>query len=53
MLFRSGDKALAQKALENCPFVVVNELSLTETAQQADLVLPAASFAEKDGTFTN
>jgi NADH-quinone oxidoreductase subunit G len=47
------DTALAQKALENCPFVVVNELTLTETAQKADLVLPAASFAEKDGTFTN
>lgn len=47
------DTALAQKALENCPFVVVNELNMTETAQYADLVLPAASFAEKDGTFTN
>jgi NADH-quinone oxidoreductase chain G len=35
------------------PFVVVHDLFLTATAQHADLVLPAASFAEKDGTFTN
>jgi len=34
-------------------FVVVNEAFLTETAQLADLVLPAAIWAEKTGTFTN
>jgi NADH-quinone oxidoreductase subunit G len=34
-------------------FVVVQELFLTETAQQADVVLPALSWAERDGTFTN
>jgi NADH-quinone oxidoreductase subunit G len=34
-------------------FVVVQELFLTETADQADVVFPAASFAEVDGTFTN
>ena len=33
--------------------LVVVELSLTETAKHADVLLPAASFAEKDGTFTN
>ena len=33
--------------------LVVVELSLTATARQADVVLPAAAFAEKDGTFTN
>ena len=32
---------------------VVQDLFLTPTAQQADVVLPAASFAEKEGTFTN
>jgi predicted molibdopterin-dependent oxidoreductase YjgC len=32
---------------------VVQDLFLTETARMADVVLPAASFAEKDGTFTN
>ena len=33
-------------------FLVVSELFLSETAQIADVVLPASSFAEKDGTFT-
>jgi formate dehydrogenase major subunit len=33
--------------------LVVIELSMTETAKMADIVLPAASFAEKNGTFTN
>jgi len=33
-------------------FLVVNELFMSETAELADVVLPAASFAEKDGTFT-
>ncbi|GCE04893.1 NADH-quinone oxidoreductase subunit NuoG [Dictyobacter aurantiacus] len=33
--------------------LVVQELLLTETAQQADVVLPAVSFAEKDGSMTN
>jgi predicted molibdopterin-dependent oxidoreductase YjgC len=32
---------------------VVQDIFLTETAQMADVVLPAASFAEKEGTFTN
>ncbi len=47
------DPALAQRALENAGFVVVQDLFLTETAQYADVVLPAASVAEKEGTFTN
>ena len=34
-------------------FVVVQDILLTETAQQADVVLPAVTFAEKDGTMTN
>ena len=34
-------------------FVVVQELFLTETTDHADVVLPACSFAEVDGTFTN
>ena len=41
------------KALERLDFLVCQDLFLTETAQLADVVLPAASFAEKDGTFTN
>jgi predicted molibdopterin-dependent oxidoreductase YjgC len=34
-------------------FVVVQDLFLTETAKQADIVLPAASAYEKNGTVTN
>ena len=34
-------------------FVAVQELFLTETCDHADVVFPAASFAEIDGTFTN
>jgi NADH-quinone oxidoreductase subunit G len=40
-------------ALPKADFVVVQELFLTKTAQQADVVLPALSWAERDGTFTN
>ncbi len=34
-------------------FIVVQDILLTETAQQADVVLPAVTFAEKDGSMTN
>lgn len=34
-------------------FLVVQDIVLTETAQQADVVLPALTFAEKDGSMTN
>ena len=43
----------AQKALKNLEFLVVQDIFMTETAQFADVVLPAASFAEKEGTFTS
>ena len=39
--------------LEGKDFVVVQELFQTETTAFADVVFPAASFAEVDGTFTN
>ncbi len=39
--------------LRNLEFLVVIDIFLTETAQLADFVLPAATFAEKNGTFTN
>jgi formate dehydrogenase alpha subunit len=42
-----------QEALKNLEFLVVQDIFLSETAQLADVVLPAAPFAEKDGTFTN
>ena len=34
-------------------FLIVQDVTLTETAQQADVVLPAITFAEKDGSMTN
>ena len=42
-----------EEALKNTEFLVVQDIFLTETAKLADVVLPAASFAEKDGTFSN
>ena len=41
------------KALNNTDLVIVQELFMTETALQADIILPGASFLEKSGTFTN
>ncbi len=41
------------ETLRNLEFLVVQELFMTETAELADVVLPAATFAERDGTFTN
>ena len=42
-----------KKALSNLDLFVVSELFMTETAKMADVILPAASFLEKSGTFTN
>ena len=42
-----------KKALSHVDFLVVQDIFMTETAELADVVLPAASFAEKDGTFSN
>jgi len=39
--------------LEKAPFVVVQDIFMTETAEYADVILPATTFAEKEGTFTN
>jgi len=47
------DCSNVSRALESVDFLIVQDLFLTETALQADLVLPGASFAEKDGTFAN
>ncbi len=43
----------AEDALSKLDFLVVQELFETETTAHADVVLPAASYAEQDGTFTN
>jgi len=42
-----------REALENLDFFVAQDMFISETAQYADVILPAASFAEKAGTFTN
>jgi NADH-quinone oxidoreductase subunit G len=42
-----------RKALENLPFLVAQDLFMTETAKLANVVFPAASFVEKEGTYTN
>lgn len=46
------DRALAEAALERLPFVVVQDLFLTETAKKADVILPVTSFTEKSGHYT-
>ena len=43
----------AKEAFEKAEFIICQDIFLTETAKMADVVLPAATFAEKDGTFTN
>ncbi len=47
------DTTMVERALSSIDFVVVQDIFLNETCAFADLVLPAACFAEKDGTFTN
>jgi formate dehydrogenase major subunit/formate dehydrogenase alpha subunit len=52
-LLSDPDQAHARQALESLEFLVVQDIFLTETARLAHVVLPAACFAEKEGTFTN
>jgi len=47
------NQAHTLQGFNNLDFLVVQDIFLTETAELADVVLPAASFAEKEGTFTN
>jgi formate dehydrogenase major subunit/formate dehydrogenase alpha subunit len=47
------DQGHARAVLENLELLVVQDIFLTETALLADIVLPAACYAEKEGTFTN
>ena len=42
-----------KESLGNLDFLVVQDIFLTETALLADVVLPAAAFVEKNGTYTN
>ncbi len=47
------DRKRIEAALDKVGFLVVQDLFLTETAAKAHVVLPACSFAEKEGTFTS
>jgi NADH-quinone oxidoreductase subunit G len=49
----AAESAAYKAALQKLDFLVVQELFLTETAQLADVVLPARGVAERDGSFTN
>jgi predicted molibdopterin-dependent oxidoreductase YjgC len=42
-----------RRCLEECEFIVLQEIFPSETAPYADVLLPGATFAEKTGTFTN
>ena len=52
-LVTDPDLRHVQEALEKLDFLAVQDIFFTETAALADVVLPGAAFAEKDGTFTN
>jgi formate dehydrogenase alpha subunit len=52
-LLSDPDLHHVQESLKKLDFLIVQDIFMTETAQLADVVLPSASFAEKDGTFTN
>lgn len=43
----------ARHALSHLEFMVCQDIFINETGEMADVILPATSFAEKDGTFTN
>lgn len=61
MLYTAGENPMlseanrthVETAIKKAKFFVAQDIFLTETAELADVVLPAISFAEKDGTFTN
>jgi predicted molibdopterin-dependent oxidoreductase YjgC len=42
-----------REALQKLDFLVVQDIFMNETAELADVILPAASYAEREGTFTN
>jgi NADH-quinone oxidoreductase chain G len=52
-VFNLPDSGFVKEALQRLDFLVVQDIFLTETAELADVVLPAACWAEKEGTFVN
>ena len=53
LLVAAADPFASSSRPAGLEFLVVQELFFTETARHADVVLPAAALAERDGTFTN
>ncbi|TWD84597.1 formate dehydrogenase major subunit [Kribbella amoyensis] len=53
VLATDPNTAAVRGALDACPLVICNDLFLSSTAAAADVVLPVASWLEKDGTFVN
>jgi predicted molibdopterin-dependent oxidoreductase YjgC len=49
----ADDPAAARAALQQLDFLVVQDLYMNETAELAHVILPASSYLEKEGTFTN
>jgi formate dehydrogenase alpha subunit len=52
-LMSEPDLNHARHAVQQLEFYVAQDIFFNETSFYADVVLPAAAFAEKDGTFTN
>ncbi len=52
-LLSEPDLHHVEKAIDQLDFLVVQDLFMHETAERAHVFLPAAAFAEKEGTFTN
>jgi len=53
VMISDPDIAHVEKALRSLEFFAIAEIFPTETSHFADVILPAACYAEKDGTFTN
>ena len=52
-LLTDPDANKVKEELKHLDLLVVQDIFLSETAELAHVVLPASSFAEKDGTYTN
>ncbi len=53
LMLSDPDLTHVEEALQKLDILVVQDIFLSETAKFADVVLPSACFAEKEGTFSN
>ena len=53
LLSTSPDAVGVRRSLEACDFIVLQEITASDTTRYADVLLPGVSFAEKSGTFTS